>query len=696
MTYSVSRVEFNNQIVGVLNYGGNQGAPGPIGQSGIGYATIGTAATIPASGGVTLAISPTNFLLDGASIIGSVAGIDGTLSRAGTAYTFTRTTTGTATAVTPATHAFFPLRVESMPQVVGAIADLRSRAATVSERVFVASYYGDGGDGGGFFRADLTDTTSVDNGGTILVSSSGVRWKRVISSIITVKMFGAKGDGVTDDTAIIQKTLDWVSSVGGGDVIFPTGTYMVTQLTCKHGQSLIGNGSATIKRPNNTPGRFTRTFTTQGTKWNSVEDSPLLIFRNLTIDGNRANQGAYTNYELEHAHLMFLMGDIVNPGRLRVIIDGCVFKECVADGISVYTNTDVTISNCTFDNCFRGGVVITGGHSRTRMNNLSVYGNVHASGIDCEVDGVGHGSSYKCEVFLSNSYIQGDMDISVQDGGVAHLNNVYCREQPLNFSALSASIFASNCRFVAGAMVANSNRIVYPGRTKFVNCEFAIQEPVEATSILAAINIYWSTSGTQPTNQILEFNNCTFTVEGSVESADTSYAIYCQADLLSANNRLILNGCRVESGYDTALHLQQGGAIEVNNTWVDAATALYLGSSVSYLLDVKIDDLKLGANVTTVENIDTHLAGNKIYHRNFQLEESQNVIATRYGITNNTYIGSRTIWADNIPSAATNKGGFRGDVWQLKNPSAGAINTWVCTATSHTAATWKAATTLAA
>ena len=59
----------------------------------------------------------------------------------------------------------------------------------------------------GVFQHDTTDTTSTDNGGTIIVGSDGRRWKRDFSGDYSVKWFEVLGPGA-DETAKLQNAIN--------------------------------------------------------------------------------------------------------------------------------------------------------------------------------------------------------------------------------------------------------------------------------------------------------------------------------------------------------------------------------------------------------------------------------------------------------------------------------------------------------
>lgn len=72
--------------------------------------------------------------------------------------------------------------------------------------VFVESYFEDLNKGGGFFTWDATNTTEEDGGIYIAsnIQSTG-RWVRKVEDSITPEMFGARGDGVTDDAEVFSR-----------------------------------------------------------------------------------------------------------------------------------------------------------------------------------------------------------------------------------------------------------------------------------------------------------------------------------------------------------------------------------------------------------------------------------------------------------------------------------------------------------
>lgn len=74
----------------------------------------------------------------------------------------------------------------------------------------------------GMFVRDDSDTATADNGGTVIVSATGVRWKRSMGLEVKPEWFGAVGDGVADDTTPLQAALDFGGIVNLGLKIYKT------------------------------------------------------------------------------------------------------------------------------------------------------------------------------------------------------------------------------------------------------------------------------------------------------------------------------------------------------------------------------------------------------------------------------------------------------------------------------------------
>jgi hypothetical protein len=119
---------------------------------------------------------------------------------------------------------------------------------------------GDGGDGLFYYDASYRPPAFEVPGATVvrsLLGGSGV-WRRVFDGSISVKCFGARGDGQHDDTAAIQSAIDWlgfasphaqsiVDPPAAGEILFPNGVYRVSSpIKTYSGIALRGFGPRSV------------------------------------------------------------------------------------------------------------------------------------------------------------------------------------------------------------------------------------------------------------------------------------------------------------------------------------------------------------------------------------------------------------------------------------------------------------------
>ncbi|WP_308812183.1 glycosyl hydrolase family 28-related protein [Pseudomonas japonica] len=116
-----------------------------------------------------------------------------------------------------------------------------------------------------------------------------------MARLFNVRDYGAKGDGIADDTQAIQQAIDAAAKAGGGQVYVPQGTYMLSGanddggcLTLKSNVNLNGErmGLAILKLADGSSEDIAGLIHT-------VSDANTLnaSIRNLTLDGNKGNTG---------------------------------------------------------------------------------------------------------------------------------------------------------------------------------------------------------------------------------------------------------------------------------------------------------------------------------------------------------------------------------------------------------------------
>jgi hypothetical protein len=148
-------------------------------------------------------------------------------------------------------------------QTVANIADLRLTtwaSGRPDEAFLVNNYFA--GDSGGTFRYDATDTTTADNGVTIIVDAGGGRWKRQYSGNLDARWAGCVGDSTatvagTDNLAAFAR----LSALGVVIVEFPataTNYYYTTGAFIDIMFRAVGRGQIRTAGGNILPPTYTR------------------------------------------------------------------------------------------------------------------------------------------------------------------------------------------------------------------------------------------------------------------------------------------------------------------------------------------------------------------------------------------------------------------------------------------------------
>ena len=325
---------------------------------------------------------------------------------------------------------------------------------------------------GTFYRKPSTGIPSTD-----LDAATQTKLTQAADSqstiVISVKdpAYGAKGDGGTDDTVAVQAAINAASAAGGGQIFFPTGTYVVGTLTLPTNVHLCGAGrdiaSLLLKAGTNSDlilgtnfGSLTGTNGTGGVYGWSV--------RNLTLDGNKANNSY--GFGVRVYGYGFTITDVI----VRNFAQAGIYTEWSTSASAPFPDSmEAFFTNLKVHDCY-DGIVFNGPHDSAFTQVIS-WGHSNY-GI--------HVQQGSASVLFTNCHVWGTGSIAWYLEGESHLVNCVgegtggASSQPQVFighndTSVIGGVFYASSTGKIGFTIGDATHTSLAGiyiRTKVLNC----------------------------------------------------------------------------------------------------------------------------------------------------------------------------------------------------------------------------------
>lgn len=252
--------------------------------------------------------------------------------------------------------------------------------------------------------------------------AAGVEWVDSRYEPGNVKRYGAVGDGVADDTAAIRLALSVAESAGGGDVYFPSGTYIV---------SSSDTPAYCLRVPANTHLRGQSRFNTIITRTvANVDEASILIVNDDCDTATVYNAaGGITISELTIRDSLTTertatTGDLIGLGHCdKAIVRDCIFGKHAQHCVDIAGSRDVKVLDCIEDNdngltgyaanasvqvdraVTNAFIGINGDNTDSR--DILISGNTFRSTNTNEILHIGHNGGTAHNVTITDNYLYG-------------------------------------------------------------------------------------------------------------------------------------------------------------------------------------------------------------------------------------------------------------------------------------------------
>jgi parallel beta-helix repeat protein len=174
---------------------------------------------------------------------------------------------------------------------------------------------------------DIKDTNNnilfqSSSTGEIKAVNASKKLKVMIKNDYDVKLFGAKGNGIADDTIAIQNTINAVKPTGG-KVLVPKGRYLISS-------SLIVPSYLTLDGVGEKSEIFTQTNTL--TLIITETNAEKVVVRNLKVSGN--GTGSQPANTIDAPNVTNAGCGIVFIGVNKGLIENCIVDNCGGNGLN--------------------------------------------------------------------------------------------------------------------------------------------------------------------------------------------------------------------------------------------------------------------------------------------------------------------------------------------------------------------------
>lgn len=484
---------------------------------------------------------------------------------------------------------------------------------------------------------DAINNTAVEGGVladtfvTVTANGTGAvaRTQREVNAdSVSAKAFGAKGNGVADDTLAIQAAIDHVNSIGGGTVTVPDGTYMIKAdnpdslsshyLHDEGGIALKDNvhlklSTAAILKAIPTKERRYNVVRSFNKKNVAISGGRILGERDQHIAGGQVGEWGYgiavtgseevsiSNIDVEKCYgdglnlqVAYIDGVPISPKG--VYIDNIRSLHNRRQGISIEAGYDVFITRSEFS--YTGGTEPASGIDIEPWSPDAVVKNITIDGcvlIDNAKKGIIVGGAGDISnIRITNNFLSGN-----QSGAGAGQITVYCPQEVYRMRDVdiinNRVVGGGDCDY--GILVFDTHNTVVKGNT-LKDCSLGLSGFAGNSNITYSDNTV-TVSTLKGVSQLMN-------IEAGLDNKYKNIKI--------VNNTFNFLEGLIAGGDAPTIYLRGHGTEFIGNTVIGVGTIDSMGDNIK-IVDNSLQDISVSA--ITVTGANTEIKGNSVHHAGY-------------------------------------------------------------------------------